>query len=406
MKAAFIMHSVSRNAGGLFEACRRLAHTLQAGGDKVVVFGVDDERSQEDAAAWAPVRLSISMPRLLRSLGYAPGLAPSLADFAPDILHTHGLWNYPSFVAAQWRGRSRKPEVIHAHGMLDPWALQNSRWKKRLVLRLFERSHLKNANCIRALCLSELESIRAFRLHNPVCVIPNGIDLPLLSLNEPRVPRPQKKILLYLGRIHPKKGLVNLMTAWANLLLRKGDAAGWTLAVAGWDQDGHEDILKRQATGLGVAWKDIRDVPAEPGSLERFLTNPSPLMFLGPQFGVQKEQIYRACDAFVLPSFSEGLPMVVLEAWAYSKPVLMTPMCNIPEGFAADAAIKIEPTVGSIEEGLERLTRLSDQEREATGQRGRRLVEDRFSWEEVGARMIEVNEWLVHGGEKPSCVFL
>ena len=70
------------------------------------------------------------------------------------------------------------------------------------------------------------------------------------------------------------------------------------------------------------------------------------VVFLGPQFGAEKSECYRACDAFILPSLSEGLPMTVLEAWSYAKPVLMTAECNLPEGFAAGAAVRIGPVPG------------------------------------------------------------
>ena len=98
--------------------------------------------------------------------------------------------------------------------------------------------------------------------------------------------------------------------------------------------------------------------------------------------------------------------MVLLEAWSYGKPVLMTPMCNIPEGFASDAAIQIEPGVEAIGGGLETLAGLSDAARYAMGARGRGLVETQFAWDRVAKRMREVNFWLVHQGARPDSVFM
>jgi glycosyltransferase involved in cell wall biosynthesis len=107
-------------------------------------------------------------------------------------------------------------------GMLDPWALNNSRFKKKLAALVFENSHLRCAACLHALCQSEAKSIRAYGLTNPICVVPNGIDLPwVVEGSELRVESSAlqrfaagRKILLYLGRIHPKKGLANLLKAW------------------------------------------------------------------------------------------------------------------------------------------------------------------------------------------------
>src|SRR5207237_6846203 len=121
----------------------------------------------------------------------------------------------------------------------------------------------------------------------------------------------------------------------------------WCLAVAGWDQRGHEHELKALATELGIAWADLREF-----SSLKSQTAEASLLFLGPQFGDNKAACYRHSDAFILPSFSEGLPMVILEAWAFTKPVLMTAECNLSEGFAEDAALSIQPSVSGILAGL------------------------------------------------------
>ena len=232
--------------------------------------------------------------------------------------------------------------------------------------------------------------MRAYGLKNPICVIPNGVDLPLAApqreSRHPRLPE-GRKVLLYLGRLHPKKGLSTLIAAWSRV--RAGD---WILAVAGWDQAGHEAELKRQATELGLAWAEGTPQGGEDTSL----------YFLGPQFGEAKESCYHSCDAFILPSLSEGLPMVVLEAWAYGKPVLMTSACNLPEGFRAEAALQIGASEEKIEAALRNLFRLSRDERETMGRKGRILVEERFDWRKVAGQMASAYEWMLGGGTRPN----
>ncbi|MBA3834120.1 MAG: glycosyltransferase family 4 protein, partial [Chthoniobacterales bacterium] len=129
------------------------------------------------------------------------------------------------------------------------------------------------------------------------------------------------------------------------------------------------------------------------------------VIFLGPQFGEAKASCYRHCDAFVLPSFSEGLPMVVLEAWAYAKPVLMTPECNLPEGFAAQAALRVGTTVEDIKEELEALFAAPEVALTEIGKRGRELVENRFAWKRIAAQVKITYEWMLGGGSKPGCFF-
>ena len=129
-------------------------------------------------------------------------------------------------------------------------------------------------------------------------------------------------------------------------------------------------------------------------------------VFLGPKFGEDKAACYRDCDAFILPSLSEGLPMVVLEAWAYGKPVLMTPECNLPDGFAVNAAIRIEPSAESIAQGLQEMFRTPHSALRIMGDNGRALVAERFAWPKIAAEMKSVYEWVLGGGPKPGCVQL
>ncbi len=112
----------------------------------------------------------------------------------------------------------------------------------------------------------------------------------------------------------------------------------------------------------------------------------------------------RSVDAFILPSFSEGLPMSVLEAWAYELPVVMTPFCNLPEGFDAGAAILIQPDRSSIREGLLSLFEYSDVDLKTMGQKGRSLVASKFTWPTIAADMKSVYAWCLGGGDKPACM--
>jgi poly(glycerol-phosphate) alpha-glucosyltransferase len=277
--------------------------------------------------------------------------------------------------------------------MMDSWALRQSRLKKRVAGMLYQNAQLRQAACIRAICESELKSIRAYGLKNPVCVIPYGIDLPVKPhegenvaalAREPNERR--RKVLLYLGRIHPKKGLVNLLKAWKCAIgARFTVGEQWNLVIAGWDQGGHEGELKRMARDLRIE---------------------DSVLFVGPQYGETKAEFYRNCDAFILPSFSEGTPMSILEAWSYAKPVLMTPECNLPEGLEAGAAICFRPTVEAIEQGLQRLALMSDLERQAMGERSLKLVKERFRWSRVAHDMITVYRWLLKTADRPDCVRL
>lgn len=379
MKLLFLLGSLSRANGGVSESVRRLAQSLvQRDGLQVRVFGLQDAYYAEDIAAWSPVSVQgwpVSGPR---AFGYAPGLSDALALHEAEVLHVAGLWMYPSLANLRSQRKGGRPYVISPHGMLDAWALRNSAWKKRLAAAWFERAHLAGAACLHALCEPEYQAIRAYGLTNPVCVMPNGVDLPDLTAPARAAPWPDdgRKTMLFLGRLHPKKGLVPLLQAW-----RAVSDPRWRLVIAGWDQGGHQAELQALVETSGLA-----------GSVH----------FAGPLHGAAKQDAYRAASAFILPSFSEGLPMTVLEAWSFAKPVLMTEMCNLPAGFAAGAAVRIDTDAVRLAGQLREYIAAGEAETLALGRSGRALVEKDFAWPQVAERMAEVYAWLGGGGSCPA----
>ena len=258
----------------------------------------------------------------------------------------------------------------------------NSAWKKKIIGCFFEYRNLKEANCIHALCQSEYESIRKFGLKNPIAIIPNGINIP----NAPIFNRnKEKKTLLFIGRIHPKKGLKELLLGLALLKERKSEFFQiWNIRIAGWSQIGHVEELRR----IVVENNLLKNVE-----------------FIGSVYGDDKEKELCNANAFILPSFSEGLPMSVLEAWAYKLPVIMTDYCNIPEGFDSNAAIHIEPNPESIAEGVENLFTMDEANLDTIGNNGYALVKNKFSWDNIAKQTIQLYEYLLNGGEKPEFVY-
>jgi len=206
MRIGFLVGSVSRDAGGLLHSVQGLAKAVMSLNPAVDVFSIQDERTAVDAAKWEPIQVH-AFPPHLRSWGYARQLLPALVDANLDVLLTHGLWKYGSVAADTWHNRTGRPYIIHPHGMLDAWALRHSGWKKRIAGVLYENRHLRGATCLRALSEAEAQSIGAYGLHNPICMIPNGVELPQLAGSSKlrvensalgRVAQ-NRKILLYLG---------------------------------------------------------------------------------------------------------------------------------------------------------------------------------------------------------------
>jgi poly(glycerol-phosphate) alpha-glucosyltransferase len=386
MKIGLLTAHASRRAAGIWVGVAQLGKALAEYGLDVEIFGLADDWTAADGPGWdgPPLRLHAVFGK--DPFGYAPRLARSLHAQRLSLLHANGLWMYPSLASFRWSRAARRPYLVAPHGMLDPWAVTRAAWKKRLVARWFENAHLAGAACLHALTEAEARAIRACGLANPICVVPNGVDPPAEIKRAPPTwadaAGSDRKILLFLGRLHPKKGLEGLLAAWRDVRSATG-ARDWMLVIAGWGEAAYRQRLRdiADAHGLGDS-----------------------LRFVGPQFGADKAASFACADAFALPSLSEGLPVAVLEAWSYGLPVLMTDACNLPEGFAAGAALRIGADRAGIAAGLRQLFALSDAQRRDIGARGRALVRERFTRRSIGEQMAAIYRWVLGGGAPPSCV--
>jgi len=153
--------------------------------------------------------------------------------------------------------------------------------------------------------------------------------------------------------------------------------------IAGWDQGGHRRELEQLTRELKIA---------------------DSVQFTGPLFGEARDTAYQNADAFVLPSLSEGQPLVVLEAWSHARPVLMTQECNLPEGFENGAAIRMSATVEGTSGALGKLFALEKSALEEMGRRGRDLVIGNFSWSHIASQMFAVYQWVLGRSAPPNCM--
>ena len=398
MTVAHVLPWTSRNAGGLLESVSGLVKALALiDGLRVEVYGAQDAFSDADRVHWQPVPVHTAPVLGPARFSFTPGLGPLLARSRPALIHSAAVWTWQAVLVNRIHARRRTPYLVSTRGTLEPWALARSRTRKALALALYQRRNLARASCIHALTTVELDSVRRFGLRTPVCVIPNGVDLPDIDRVTPfpaahplaaTTTDPARRLLLYLGRLHPKKGLAHLVRAWASARAAgttRGALSDWRLALAGWDECGHEAELRALCAALGVT---------------------DSVRFVGPQFGDAKRACLANCAAFILPSLSEGMPMAVLEAWAYGKPALITPQCNLPEGYSAGAAFRIEPEPDAIAQGLRRLAATPGAALADMGRRARRLVTDRFAWPRIARDMKAVYDWVLDGGATPDTVHL
>ena len=296
---------------------------------------------------------------------------------ASEGVHIHGLWETSTRVAAQTARRLRKPYVVSAHGMLEPWALRNKALKKRVYAALVERTNLGGAACLHALTEAEAEDYRRFGVDRPIAVIPNGVTAPesadpelfLEAFPEAR----GRRVVLFLGRIHFKKGLDLLARAWGELATRFPETL---LVLAGPDSENSQAAVEKLIAARGIEDR---------------------VLFTGMLGSELKWSALAAAECFVLPSYSEGLSMATLEAMSLGVPVIVTTNCHLPEVSRTGAGWEIEATEPALREALEAMLTAGPEKNGERGLLGRGLVADRFSWEQVGRQMAELYRWISDG---------
>ena len=278
-----------------------------------------------------------------------------------DIMHVHGVWE-PLLWRAAGASRSQGvPYIVFPHGMLDRWSLRRSSLKKRLALTMGARNMLSRACAIQCLTEQEVADIRLLRLAATSIRISNGVWPPntIPSREEfhnhfPNVPV-GKRILLFMARIHPKKGLSLLIEALLTPALRSLD---WVLVVAGSTED----------SAYAAKCRELSE-----GISER-------TFWVGHVSGSAKAAMLAAAHVFVLPSFQEGFSLSILEALSVGLPVIVSRQCNFPELTDSNAGLIVDTTPSEISQAISWMLAQKREYLEAAAASGRELIDRRYSW--------------------------
>ena len=360
-----ILHVIAglEKAAGTSVFCVELCNCLQAGNVDCCI--AVRKKCRDD---YVP-KLAVPVIEDERGLAILP--------FRPDIVHIHALWDPFLHKIAVWAHHKSIPLVYSPHGMLTPWALNQKRIKKWLAFALYQYRDLGVATLFHATATNEVEDIRRLKLKQPVVVAPLGVDLPndgVRGLCKQHV----VKTALFVSRVHPKKGLFNLVDAWS--MVRP---VGWKMVIAGPDQDGHALAVKARAKTMGV----IQDFE-----------------FVGAVFGEEKARLYTHADLFVLPTHSENFGVVVIEALVHGVPVITTRGTPWEELVSERCGWCIDIGAGSLANALREAVSLTDGQRRWMGENGRRLVESKYTWPAIAERMRMAYKWVLFGGDRPTCV--
>jgi glycosyltransferase involved in cell wall biosynthesis len=385
MRIIHLVPSVGPYSGGMGASTIEMVRAQQEAGVLPSIWCADDAQVAAAAARGLDVAsLLVAGPRRF-ALSFSGERRSRMAGV--DVVHQHGLWTAQSRITEAFRSRNI-PAVVAPHGSLAPYARRRSWWKKRIALALFERRNLQLASCLHATSQQELRDIREFGLRAPVALIPNAVSRSWIeSQAEPERFRRlhgsdgHTRVMLFLARVHPIKGLPLLLEA---LALERHRLRDWRLVIAGPDADGHREKLARQAERLGVSEMiDFVGLVAD----EK-----------------EKRGLFANADLFVLPTHTENFGIVIAEALACGVPVVTThgaPWRELEE-HGCGWWVPVHPR--AIADALVDAAARPAAELRAMGERGRALVGACYVWSIVAERSLALYSWLRGGAARPDFV--
>lgn len=289
-----------------------------------------------------------------------------------DIVHIHGLWEMPLLKVGRWAVRKGMPIVWSPHGALSPWAMKHHWWKKAVVWHLWQKPILKKASLFHATAEKEREWVRDIGFCQSIVVVPLGAQCPPRHQHQVfnfQLSTSHTRTLLFVGRIYPVKGLVNLIKAWGKVKVRGcAGVQDWKLRIVGPDQAGHRAELEQLVGKLGL--NDSVEFP-------------------GPKFGDELEDEYKNCDCLVLPSFTENFGGVIVDALAHGKPCIASTFTPWKELVSHGCGWWTDNAPATLARTICEMLDAGDGKRREMGEHGGRLVEERYTWDAVAAKMVD-----------------
>jgi len=298
------------------------------------------------------------------------------------VIHINGIWQPFIHFAFRFASDFDIPIILSPRGMLDPWSLKHHSFRKKIAWLFYQHKDLLLSSVFHATSLNELNSIRSIGLTQPIALVPNGIDFsPYPSLSETRFSHfdfNNDRILLFIGRIHPVKGLKNLIYAWDKL-----KPSGWRLIIAGPCENSHSDDLQKLVSKLALG--DSID-------------------FVGSVNPEEKAYLLSISSLFVLPSFTESFGLAVAEALAAKLPVITTSGTpwNVLESL--NCGWCVDPNADALYKALSSALALPEYTLQSMGEIAHQYAIETLSLARVSSDMASVYEWMIFRDDKPSCV--
>ena len=374
MKVLSFVSSLDLSSGGPSRSVPMLAKGLAELGVDITLMVIRSENMNIHALEGTSVKLKVISPSFSRR-----EIAKFLADERFELIQIQSVWEMPYHKVMVEARKLNIPYIVTPRGMLEPWSLSQKKWKKRLAWWLYQRNDVQKSACVFTTAKMEAEHVSALGITTCKAVIPNGIETvgyPCKSSIEG-----VKKQVLFLSRVHVKKGIEILFDAWKRI---HSEFAGWQLLVIGNGEAEYIHSLENRVENLGL--KDC-------------------IKILPPVFGEAKIKVYQESALFCLPSFSENFGMVIAEAMSCGTPVITTTNCPWNILNETNTGWCIDLSVDNLERVLREAMGMDANALYDMGQRASKLIYDNFDYRSVTSKTLRLYEWLLNSGEKPEFVY-
>lgn len=373
MKILYLSSNISNEAGGYSESSLLLREKLDMlKNNDAYLFGFWKSKNFRLNYILSD-KINIFSDGLISKFPFSFLYLKKMFLFRPNLIDVQGLWSSASLFNLIYNKLRPTPYVVTPRGMLEKWALNQSYFKKLIYYHLIEKYHLKNAACLRATSDMEMNTFKKLGFKNKIINIPNSIKIPKINL---KFKIKKKKRILFLNRIHKKKGISELLNAWKHIHNKYLD---WELVICGFDENGYKDKMIKLSNELKlnrVVWKDS-------------------------VLGKDKYNLFRSSDLFVLLSHSENFGLSIAEALSFGLPVITTTNTPWKDLKKYNCGWCIDLKMKKIIKTMENAICLNPKKKISMGKRGRAWIERDFSDQSIAPKLQSAYNWILNKGPKP-----
>ncbi|MCF2660180.1 glycosyltransferase [Parabacteroides distasonis] len=376
MKICIFTSSIDKSDGGPARSVPILTKGIAANNCDVTLMARETEQMNDHMIEGSKVKLvkynksytTKTLERILLEGNY-------------DLVHAQGIWLPIYNKMAMILRKHGIPYVMTPRGALEPWCLEQKKWKKKIAMWLYQKKDLQKAAAILTTADMEAQHLRELGIKTPLAVIPNGIDVSEYQCRPADCLSSVKKQIVFLSRIHQKKGIEILINVWENLRI---DFPDWNVVIAGNGEESYIEQLKNVISSKGLS--DVVEI-------------------IPPVFGEAKHKLYMESSLFVLPTYSENFGMVVAEALACGVPVVTTNGTPWQELNDENIGWCVDLSEQNIENAIRDALSLPAEVLFAMGQRGSMHINENYLYTSVAKKNIELYKWILEGGERPEFMY-